>query len=237
MSMKQQQLPLCLPQEKNADSLLSSWVSHAQVEVAFGRLALWLVQGGLLWLTSTDVAGKSHLLRKLSVSHPQIAYIDASLHLQTSSVRQLKVWLETAEHHAFWILDLPAGKLSPNVAYAAFHLIERAKTLNRALLISWRDENLAETLPELSSRLLMMEALKMAEPDKDEDLQQILQSVLKGMQWEMKESVIKALLLHVPRRLSDLLEAVLKLDQYSRQYAVKINGALAVKVLLGEQHD
>jgi len=227
----QQTLNLTLPTTATTLHIKScnQWVRHPQVEAAQGRLALWMVQGGLLWLSSNEIAGKTHLLRQLSAEHPQLMYMDASKQ-QNTSVRQLKSWLDSCEHHAFWVLDLPAGKLTTALAYATFHLIERAKSMNRALLLCWRGE-VHTCLPELSSRLMMMESVHMAEPVQDDDLQHIMRAVLKSMQWDMHDAVLRTLLLHIPRNLADLLDAVAQLDQYSRQYKVKMNGALAMKVL------
>jgi chromosomal replication initiation ATPase DnaA len=112
-----------------------------------------------------------------------------------------------------------------------FHLIERAKDMNKALLISWRNMPEAMQPPELSSRLLMMERVDMAPPHADADLKAVLESVLQTMQWDMKDTVLPTLLQHIPRTLSDLLQAIDTLDMYSREHRAKMNGALALKVL------
>jgi len=226
----QQTLSLALPAQKH----YGNWVRHAQVEEASGRLALWLVKGGLLWLSSEDVAGKSHLLQGVFQGHSQVSILKPS-EGNVSSVAQLKAWLNVSEHHAYWALDLPAGLLSPSLGYAVFHLIERAKDMNKALLISWRCQPDEMQLPELRSRLFMMEQVHVAAPSADEDLQSVLQSVLQMMQWDMKESVLPTLLHHVPRRLSALLIAIELLDKYTRETGEKMNGAKALKVL--EIHD
>ncbi len=223
---EQQALFLPLPTQK----CYGNWVRHPQVEGASGRLALWFVRGGLLWLSSEEVAGKSHLLQALSEAHPQVAVLDGR-GLESSSVQQLRAWLNACEYSAYWILDLPAGPMPPARAYAVFHLIERAKEMGRALLISWRcaDEDMQP--PELRSRLLMMERVDMAAPLQDEDLKHVLRSVLQTMQWDMKETVLPTLLQYVPRALSDLLNAIDKLDAYSRKSNVKMNAALALRIL------
>ncbi len=227
---EQQALSLHLPKEKH----YGNWVHHAQVEEASGRLALWLVQGGMLWLSSQEVAGKSHLVQAVFQEHPQVAILQTQQKL-SSSVAQLKAWLNACEHHAYWVLDLPAGQLSPALGYAVFHLIERAKDMNKALLISWRCAEQNMQPPELSSRLLMMERVDITPPQADDDLQKVLQSVLQTMQWDMKETVLPTLLQHIPRTLTDLLQAIEKLDVYSREHGAKMNGALALKVLV--KHD
>ena len=223
---EQQTLTLPLPAQKH----YGTWVRHPEVEDASGRLALWFVRGGLLWLSSADVAGKSHFVQALSEDHPQVALIDGAQGSGTS-IQQLKSWLKACEHHVYWILDLPAGALSPAKAYAVFHLIERAKEMNRSLMISWRCEKGEMNPPELRSRLFMMERIDMAAPASDEDLKAVLESVLFTMQWDMKETVLPSLLQHIPRKLSSLLHAIEKLDDYSRRNNVKMNAALAVRIL------
>jgi len=222
----QQTLSLALPAQKN----YGNWVRHAQVEEATGRLALWLVKGGLLWLSSENVAGKSHLIQGVFEHQPQVALLKPSS-AGLSSVAQLKAWLDVSKHHAYWVLDLPANTLSSSLGYAVFHLIERAKEMNKALLISWRCPYEKMQLPELKSRLLMMEQVTVDEPLADEDLKRVLQSVLQTMQWDMKETVLPTLLLHVPRRLVDLLDAIDQLDAYTRETREKMTGAKALKVL------
>ena len=222
---QQQALKLSVLTEKH----YGNWVRYAQVEEASARLALWLVKGGGVWLSSEDVAGKSHLIHAVFKEHPQVKIISPNA-ANMSSVRQLKSWLSVCEHHAYWVLDLPAGKLPTPLAYAVFHLIERAKNMNKALLISWRCTEL-DMPPELSSRLLMMPQVKIEPSNNDEDLQRVLESVLQTMQWDMKETVLPTLLQHVPRNLPDLLNAIDKLDVYSREKRVKMNGVLALKVL------
>ncbi len=222
---EQQTLALSLPVRKH----YGSWVRHPQVEEASGRLALWFVQGGLLWLTSDGVSGKSHLLQALADENPQVALL-ACDESNVSSVQQLKLWLEQCEFQAYWILDLPAGALPSAFAYAVFHLIERAKEMNKALLVSWR---CAEEFmpPELRSRLLMMEKTEMSAPIDDKDLKHVLDSVLHHMQWDMKETVLPILLQYVPRTLDALLRALILLDAYSKAHKVKMNAALALRVL------
>lgn len=226
---EQQTLALLLPIKKH----YGSWVRHPQVEEASGRLALWFVQGGLLWLTSEAMAGKSHLLQALADENPHVALL-ACDEGDVSSVHQLKLWLEQCEHQAYWILDLPSGAIPPAFAYAVFHLIERAKEMNKALLICWRCEE-GSMPPELRSRLLMMEKVEMSAPVDDEGLRCVLDSVLQNMQWEMKETVLPILLQYVPRTLDALLRAIALLDAYSKAHKVKMNAALALRVLA--EHD
>ncbi|MDX8388137.1 MAG: hypothetical protein R8M46_06340 [Ghiorsea sp.] len=223
---EQQTLILPLPVQKH----YGNWVKHTQVEGASGRLALWFVQGGLLWLSSSEVAGKSHFLQALGEEHPHVAMLQCDQNA-TSSVHQLKLWLEACEFQAYWVLDLPEGVLAPVYSYAVFHLIERAKEMNRSLLISWRCGEGDLQPPELSSRLLMMERADMAAPSDDAELNAVLQSVLQTMQWDMKDTVLPTLLQHVPRNLSALLEAIAQLDVYSRKHRVNMNAALALRVL------
>ncbi|MCF6208651.1 MAG: glucose-inhibited division protein A, partial [Ghiorsea sp.] len=95
---EQQTLALSLPVRKH----YGSWVRHPQVEEASGRLAVWFVQGGLLWLTSDGASGKSHLLQALADENPQVALL-ACDERNVSSVQQLKLWLEQCESQAYWI--------------------------------------------------------------------------------------------------------------------------------------
>ncbi|HID37656.1 MAG TPA: glucose-inhibited division protein A [Ghiorsea sp.] len=207
-----------------------SWVKHQQAEDASGRLALWLAKGGLLWLSSEEVAGKSHLIHAVFQDSPQVKILP--LHRQTlSSVQQLKFWLNVCDHSAYWVLDLPAGRLPVTLGLAVFHLIERARSMHKSLLIVWRCEGADMQPPELSSRLLMMEHVEIAAPQGDQDLQKVLESVLKNMQWDMKETVLPTLLQYVPRKLDALLAAIELLDDYSKKHQKKMNGSLALKVL------
>ncbi|MDQ7004465.1 MAG: glucose-inhibited division protein A [Ghiorsea sp.] len=223
---EQQMLPLPLPSKQD----YGSWVQHVQVENAASRLALWLVRGGLLWLSSDEIAGKSHLINAVFREYPQVKFLKVD-EKPLSSVQQLKDWLGSCEHHVYWVLDLPAGKLSPALGYAVFHLIERAKNMNKSLLISWRCKVDDLQPPELSSRLLMFDGVYMSAPQHDEDLQKVLQSVLRNMQWDMKDTVLPVLLQYVPRELSALLDAIDQLDDYSKKHNKKMNGARALKIL------
>ncbi len=222
---EQQILSLAIPDQKH----YGNWVRHGACEETQSRLALWMVKGGALWLSSHEVAGKSHLIHAVFDGYAQIAFLP-SFQAGLSSVAQLKTWLNVCEHHAYWVLDLPAGALPAATSYAVFHLIERAKDMNKALLISWRCAE-SEMPPELSSRLLMMEQVSIAPPELDEDLEKVLKSVLQTMQWDMKETVLPTLLQYIPRRLADLLQAINTLDIYSREKREKMNAAKALKVL------
>ena len=226
----QQALKFALPVRKS----YGSWVRHPQVEVACGRLALWLVRGGFLWLTSDEVAGKSHFVQALADEHPKAVMIDVQKG-DGDSVEQLKTWLDGAGGSSHWMVDLPAGGLPQAKAFALFHLIERAREMQKGLLISWRIEEPELAPPELRSRMLMMEKVEMQAPFKDEDLELVLKSVLQTMQWDMKETVLPTLLKYLPRELSTLLEAIERLDQHSREKPLKINAASAKRIL--EIHD
>lgn len=223
---RQQTLSLPIPAQK----LYGNWVRHAQVESACARLALWLVRGGNVWLSSADVAGKSHFIHALKVEHSQLALLLPDVTCP-NHIQQLRIWLEKAENHTHWMLDLPAQQMSTALYYAVFHLIERARAMNCSLLISWRREPDVILPPELESRLRVMERVDMAAPLADAQLQLLLQSVLKTMQWDMKETVLPTLLQYVPRDLPILLQAIQKLDVYSQANKVKMNATLALKVL------
>ncbi|HKI60455.1 MAG TPA: hypothetical protein VKA23_05425 [Mariprofundaceae bacterium] len=206
------------------------WVRHVGVEQASNRIALWLVQGGMLWLGSDEVAGKTHFLHALQQEHHHVGLVCADQSPQPS-VRLVRNWLEQLEPFAFWMVDLPAGPLDSAHGLALFHLIERAREMNRALLIAWRCDESDLTPAELSSRMRMMERINMAAPVADNDLKAVLLSVADGLQWQVKESVLSLMLTHLPRRLEQQIKALTDLESVSLEERQRITQAWAKEKL------
>lgn len=224
--MQQQALNYTLPVRYE----YGRWVRHAGVEQACNRIVLWLVRGGMLWLASDQEAGKTHFLTALQAEHPHIGLISVDAGRQPS-VRLVQQWLEKLEPFASWIVDLPAGALSRAHGLALFHLIERAREMNRPLLISWRCKESELAPPELSSRLRMMERTLMQSPACDSELRAVLLAVAEGMQWQVKESLLSLMLSRLPRRLTDQVDALRQLEAASLQDRQRITQAWAEKQL------
>ncbi|HXH72613.1 MAG TPA: hypothetical protein VNI58_07365 [Mariprofundaceae bacterium] len=211
--MRQQRLGLNIPRQFN----YGDWVRHPGVERAVSRLALWLVEGGRLWLRSSDVAGKTHLLHALQQEHPRLGVVQVGDAGGMSSLQQVEQWVRQLEGKAFWAADVQAGPLAQASALALFHLLERARDRNRPILVAWRCETTELTLPELRSRLHAMEHVDMSAPDRDTDLLAVLNSVASTMQWQIPEGALEALTRFLPRELEVLLQALRILDE---QHAV-----------------
>lgn len=224
--MQQQALNYTLPVRYE----YGRWVRHEGVEQACSRIALWLVRGGTLWLASEEMAGKTHFLQALQEEYPHVGLIAVDNELQPS-VRLVGNWLERLEPYANWIVDLPAGAVSRAHGLALFHLIERAREMNRPLLISWRCDESELAPPELSSRMRMMERALMQPPASDADLRAVLLAVAEGMQWQVKESLLSLMLNRLPRRLGDQVEALRQLELASLQDRQRITQAWAEKQL------
>lgn len=194
-----------------------NWVHHRGVDLASSRLALWLVRGGMLWLTSDCVCGKTHYLNALACEHPQLALIRVQHDAQDTSVKQVRAWLEQLGHAAYWALDVDAGAMPRGTALALYHLIEYAKSQGKALLIAWRgDAEVMQGLPpELCTRLHTFERLDMLAPRDDADLLSILHSVADSLQWSVKDSVLKTLVAEYSRSLANQLQALRALETAS----------------------
>jgi len=206
------------------------WMRHAGVEQACSRIALWLVRGGMLWLSSEGVAGKTHFLSALQNEYPQVGLVTADDE-QGASVQLVSRWLDTLAPHAYWAIDFPAGALNAAQGTALFHLIERAREMNRPLLISWRCDESELAPPELSSRMRMMERTSMQPPVSDADLRSVLVAAAEGLQWQVKDSLLSLMLTRLPRRLPDLIEALKQLEAASLQDRQRITQAWAEKRL------
>ncbi|MDT8375711.1 MAG: hypothetical protein RQ867_03115 [Mariprofundaceae bacterium] len=206
-TMQQQRLNFNIP----VSYTYGSWIRHSGVEHGCNRIALWLVQGGMLWLNSDGVAGKTHFLHALKQEHPHAGLVLVGAG-QEPSVRLVEGWLRQLEPFACWMVDLPAGPVSRACGLALFHLIERAREMNRSLLISWRCGDDALAPAELSSRMRMMEQATMAPPSSDQDMRAIIHSVADELQWSVKESVVSLMLSQLPRTIGDQVDALKQLE-------------------------
>ncbi len=194
-----------------------TWVRHAGVEDGCNRLALWSVHGGTIWLVSDAAAGKSHLLRTFSTDLPSVGMLNVIGDSDTDSCNSwllAQQWMEMLESHSRWLIDMPAGDLPRSVALALFHILERARDLQRPVVIAWRGQ-VDDLPPELSSRLLAMEKIDLAPPADDETLLQVLRSSAGNLQWDIREQVLQAMLIYLPRQLDVLVPALKELEALS----------------------
>jgi len=233
-----------------------SWVRHAGVEDSCDRLALWDIHGGRLWLSSAAAAGKSHLLRVFSADHAAVTMLDVSIsHAdgsnafesnpavfnqtdnnqtncnQTDSNQLTQQWVELLAGTSCWLIDVPAGAMSQTVAHALFHLLERARDLQCAIVLAWRGDP-ASLPPELSSRLLAMDKISMAAPADDEALLQVLRASAGSLQWDIREQVLQAMLTYLPRQLDVLVPALKALEALSFEQKHKPGPAWVKQQLL-----
>jgi len=208
--MRQQLLDLRLsPNYEYGD-----WVRHTGIETAHNRLALWLVHGGRLWLTSKTPAGKTHLLHALAREHAQIGMV-AHGSETAHSLRQVQAWLKQLSGCVYWIIDVDAGAMPQNTALALFHLLERAREMNRHIVIAWRHKDLTGLPPELASRLTAMERINMNPPENDHDLITVLKSVADARQWTVDDATLQFMMTHMPRHLHAMIHALEKLEKSS----------------------
>jgi len=211
--MRQQALHLPLPEHYD----YHAWVRHAGVEHACNRLALWIVHGGMLWLTSQAVAGKTHLLRLLRHEHPALALLSVDPATRLSSLALVRQWSTHLQDAPFWAVDVPAHGLRRAGQLALFHLIERARDLHRPLLLSWRVPDGSQLPPELATRLRgTLERVEMRPPADDDGLREILRAASRTWQWEVDTRVLDVLLQQLPRRLDVLLAALRYLETCTR---------------------
>lgn len=225
MAMRQQRLQFAeLPRDD-----YGAWVRHAGVEDAYNRLALWLVNGGRLWLASEDVSGKSHFLQALQQEHPRMGMVSPQPGL--AALKQVDRWLAELKAHAYWVVDMPAGAAPAATGTALFHLIERAREMNRAILVAWRCSNEALAPPELASRLRMFERVEMQAPQDDAALQAVLRSAAHVLHWDVPEQIVRLMLTHLPRRLDIQIDALRQLEAASLEERARITQAWAKQVL------
>jgi len=224
--MQQQRLKFNIPVSYE----YGNWIRHSGVENGCSRIALWLIQGGVLWLNSDGMAGKTHFLHALKQEHPHVGLVIAD-GAEEPSVRLVEGWLKQLEPFACWMVDLPAGPTSRTCGLALFHLIERAREMNRSLLISWRcgDDELAPA--ELSSRMRMMEQAMMLPPSSDQEMKRIIYSVAEELQWDVKESVVSLMLSRLPRTIADQVDALKQLDSAALEERRRITQAWAKEKL------
>ena len=224
--MKQQRLKFNIP----VSYTYGNWIRHGGVESGCNRIALWLVQGGMLWLNSNSVAGKTHFLHALKREHPYVGLVVVE-GVQEPSIRLVERWVKQLEPSACWMVDLPAGPVSKACGLALFHLIERAREMNRSLLISWRcrDDELAPA--ELGSRMRMMEQAKMLLPSSDQEMKSIIYSVAEELQWNVKESVVSLMLSQLPRTIADQIDALKQLESAAFEDRRRITQAWAKEKL------
>ncbi len=210
--MQVQRLKLNLP----AHRAYSSWVRHPGVEQACNRLGLWLVQGGMLWLCSRGVAGKTHLLQMLAADHAALGLHTVARMDPRAPYVQVNEWAQFLMPSAFWAIDVPAGQVHRASMLALFHLIERARVLGRPLLISWR-VRIDDALPrELGSRLAgMLERVDIAPPPDDAWLRAVMRSICNDMQWQVEDRVLDTMLSLLPRRLEVIAPALCHLEAMS----------------------
>jgi hypothetical protein len=207
-----------------------NWIRHSGVENGSNRIALWLVQGGMLWLNSDDMAGKTHFLHALKREHPHVGLVVVEGE-QVASIRLVEGWLKQLEPSACWMVDLPAGPVSRACGLALFHLIERAREMNRSLLISWRcgDDKLAPA--ELGSRMRTMEQARMLPPSSDQEMKSIIHSVAVELQWSVKESVVSLMLSQLPRTIAAQVAALKQLESAALEDRRRITQAWAKEKL------
>jgi len=208
---RQQLLDLRLP-----DALAyGHWVRHAGVSEAQDRLALWLIYGGNLWIGSSEVAGKTHLLRSLAEEHRHLGLISVAAEAQVPAMVQVRRWLGRLQGKPWWLLDVAAGPLNTVTGLALFHLIERAREMHRPLAVAWRCPREELAPPELASRLKAMPYQSMRPPQSDHELRAVILSAAGARQWRIEPAVVDVLLTRLPRRLSTLLAALDCLEAWS----------------------
>jgi len=211
--LRQQRLGLYVPPSYD----YGRWQRHAGVEDACNRVALWQVHGGRIWLTSEAAAGKTHLLHALQQEHPQTGLLCISAAEPGHAFGQVQRWLAMLEPMAFWAVDVAAGPLPPATGLALFHLLERARDMQRPLIVAWRCPQQHMAPPELASRLKSMERIELAPPHSDADLRRVARSVAASLQWDVKEEVLDVLLAHLPRQLDVQLAALKRLEAASME--------------------
>lgn len=209
-----------------------AWVRHTGIESAHNRLALWLVHGGHLWLTSNTPAGKTHLLHALAQEHAYIGLVTPDPEM-VHALKQVQIWLATLADRAYWMIDIEAGSMSATTYFALFHLMERAREMNRHILIAWRHEDACDVPPELGSRLASLERIEMRPPENDADLTAVLKSVATARQWNVDAAILTLMLTHLPRHLSAMIEVLEQLENSSLAERKRLTRAWVSKQIKG----
>jgi len=186
-----------------------TWVRHEGLEAMHNRIALWLVRGGMLWLSSGEPAGKTHFLHALRQEHQHLGLVN----IGGDQADRVRGWWPALERHALWMADIHPGRLPYQTGVELFHLIERAKAHNRPLLIAWRCADTELGCPELASRMRGMERIEAHPPEGDEALRAVLKSVAASRQWRIDDAMIDLLLKSLPRRLDTLINAFARLEE------------------------
>ncbi len=207
------------------------WQRHAGAEEALNRLALWMVHGGRIWLSSEQPAGKTHLLHALCEEHPQLGLVCVNACWRGHAMQLVSDWLTALQDKAIWMLDIEAGAVPVAHGLALFHLIERAREANRSLLIAWRCPDTALAPAELASRIKAFEYLEIRPPQTDEGLRSVLLSVSASRQWPLGEEIIDLVLARCPRRLMDLLATLQELENASLAEGRRLSAAWARRYL------
>lgn len=191
------------------------WHRHAGAEEALNRLALWMVHGGRVWLSSEQPAGKTHLVHALREEHPQLGMLCVNPRQHGHAMQLVSDWLSVLQEKALWMVDIEAGAMPIAHGLALFHLIERSREANRPLLIAWRCPDTALAPAELASRLKAFEHLEIIPPQTDEDMRSVLLSVSASRQWPLAEDIIDLVLTRCPRRLMALLSTLQEMENVS----------------------
>jgi len=211
VAIRQQLLDLNIPPAYD----YGAWIRHAGLEDVHSRIALWLVRGGMLWLASDQPAGKTHFLHALQQEHPHLGLLSIGGSGTGKVADRVREWWPALERHALWMVDVVAGELPYQTGIELFHLIERAKTHNRPLLIAWRCNDAELGCPELASRMRGMERIEACPPEGDTALRAVLKSVAGSRQWHIDDAMIDLLLKSQPRQLDTLIEALARLEAES----------------------
>ena len=225
MPMQQQFLHFSSPLKHD----YRTWVHHDGTEMACSKVAIWLTDGGLLWLKSDEPAGKSHLLHALVQEYPQLKRVEVNAKL--AAIKQVAIWVDQLHDAPLWCIDLAAGAVANNTGIALFHLIERAKETQHPLLISWRCRDVDLSPPELSSRMRMMEQAQIMPPESDEDLSRVLQATGHQLHWDIPAGLIKVMINHLPRNLNSQIQALHRLEAASLEERARLTQVWAKEKL------
>jgi len=227
--MRQQLLNLDLP----PSYAYAEWVRHTGVEAAHNRLALWLVHGGRLWLSSEAPAGKTHLGHMLAAEHPHLGFVRVQSDARLSATRQVADWVEQLGHAAWWLLDVPAGPVSRATGIALFHLLERSREAQRPLALLWRNADFSDTPPEFMTRLATLERVEMQPPSGDAELTAVLHAVAASRQWQVDDAVLRLMLIHLPRDLDSLIAAMGQMEKASLAERKRLTARWASRQIRG----
>ncbi len=224
MQVKQQ----LLPYQVEPNYSYGYWVSHAGVHDTETALARCLNEGGFFWFTSEQVAGKSHFLKALSDDHENMQLISVPQDIDDVSATDLvQYWLEELLDYDVWAIDLYAGAMPRTVALALYHLIERAKSLHKGFILSWRADGFDDLPPEFSSRLQACEPYILHQPVDESVLKQILCSIAEARQWSLDEQTLSLMIHRLQRSLPSLLHALQCMERESMRKHRKMNIAWA----------